>query len=103
MIVMGGYNNNQGWLNTVEKVSVSGEITDLPEWKLPRKIFDFCAVKMDNGKIMGLGGNEEPTNSKIFDSNIMDIFDPETKIWSQGPPMAKRRATHDCIVTEYKG
>ena len=57
MIIMGGYNNQQGWLNSVEKVSSSGEISELPDWKLPRKIFDHCAVQMDNGKIMVIGGN----------------------------------------------
>jgi len=104
MIIMGGYNNNQGWLDSVEKVAANGEISELADWKLPRKIFDFCAVNMDDGRIMILGGNIEPTrHNRIFDSTDMDIFDPLTKTWSQGPPMAKRRATHDCIVTEYNG
>ena len=38
-----------------------------------------------------------------FDSNDMDILDTVTNAWSKGPPMAKRRATHDCIVTDYNG
>ena len=48
-------------------------------------------------------GNEEPTNGRIFDSATVDILDPATNTWSQGPSMTKRRATHDCVVTEYQG
>ena len=33
----------------------------------------------------------------------MDILDTTTNTWSKGPSMAKRRATHDCIVTEFAG
>ena len=33
----------------------------------------------------------------------MDILDTKTNTWSKGPAMAKPRATHDCIVTEYNG
>ena len=50
-----------------------------------------------------LAGNEEPTNGRIFDSATVDILDPATNTWSQGPSMTKRRATHDCVVTEYQG
>ena len=70
MIIMGGYNNQQGWLNSVEKVSSSGEISELPDWKLPRKIFDLCAVQMDNGKIMVIGGNNLIYQSKAYVTNI---------------------------------
>jgi len=74
------------------------------DWTLPREIYDFCAVKTDNDKIMVIGGNEYPEKeARIFDSTTVDIFDPVTKMWSNGPAMSKRRATHDCIVTEYNG
>ena len=74
------------------------------DWTLPREIYDFCAVKTDDDKIMVIGGNEYPEKeARIFDSMTVDIFDPVTKMWSNGPAMSKRRATHDCIVTEYNG
>ena len=74
------------------------------DWTLPREIYDFCAVKTDDDKIMVIGGNEYPEKeARIFDSTTVDIFDPVTKMWSNGPAMSKRRATHDCIVTEYNG
>jgi len=100
MLVMGGYNQNQGWLDFVEKRNADGSFTNMPEWKLPRQIYDFCAVDMGNGKIMVLGGN---ILNGIFDSADMDILDTATNTWSSGPPMAKNRATHDCVVTEYAG
>jgi len=99
MIVMGGYNQNMGWLNAVEKRSSDGTWTEMEAWAMPRKIFDFCAVQMDDHRIMVLGGNIIGQ----FDSNDMDILDTTTNTWSKGPSMAKRRATHDCIVTEHNG
>ena len=94
---MGGYNQNQGWLDFVEKRNADGSFTNMPEWKLPRQIYDFCAVDMGNGKIMVLGGN---ILNGIFDSADMDILDTTTGTWSSGPPMAKNRATHDCVVNK---
>lgn len=99
MIVMGGYNQNIGWLNAVEKRSSDGTWTEMEAWAMPRMIFDFCAVQMDDHRIMVLGGNV----IGLFDSNDMDILDTTTNTWSKGPSMAKRRATHDCIVTEHNG
>ena len=55
MVVMGGYNQNQGWLNFVEKRNADGSFTEMTDWQMPRQIFDFCAVDMGNNKIMVLG------------------------------------------------
>ena len=55
MVVMGGYNNNQGWLSAVEKRGSDGEWSEMEGWALPRLIFDFCAVPMDDNRIMVLG------------------------------------------------
>ena len=55
MLVMGGYNQNIGWLNAVEKRSSDGSWTEMEPWTLPRMIFDFCAVQMDDTRIMVLG------------------------------------------------
>jgi len=99
MMVMGGYNQNMGWLNAVEKRSSDGTWTEMEPWAMPRMIFDFCAVQMDDHRIMVLGGNVIGQ----FDSNDMDILDTTTNTWSKGPSMAKRKATHDCIVTEVNG
>ena len=56
MVVLGGYNNNQGWLNAVEKKTANGwEL--MADWTMPRYIFDFCAVPMDDTRIMVLGEN----------------------------------------------
>ena len=55
MIVMGGYNQNMGWLNAVEKRSSDGTWTEMEPWAMPRMIFDFCAVQMDDHRIMVLG------------------------------------------------
>lgn len=99
MLVMGGYNQNIGWLNAVEKRSSDGSWTEMEPWTLPRMIFDFCAVQMDDTRIMVLGGNIIGQ----FDSDDMDILDTTTNTWTKGPSMAKRRATQDCIVTEHNG
>ena len=55
MIVLGGYNQNQGWLDAVELRQSDGHFVEMTDWKLPRKIFDFCAVQMDEDRIMVLG------------------------------------------------
>lgn len=51
MYIMGGYNTNQGWLNSIEKLN--GGL--MANWNMPRPIFDFCAVQMDDKRIMVLG------------------------------------------------
>jgi hypothetical protein len=55
MVVMGGYNQNQGWLKSVERKKTGGEFEEITGWALPRGIFDFCAVQMDEERIMVLG------------------------------------------------
>ncbi len=55
MVVLGGYNQNQGWLDAVEKRNGQGQWEEMEAWKMPRKIFDLCAVQMDQDKIMVLG------------------------------------------------
>jgi len=99
MIVMGGYNQNQGWLDAVERRQSDGQFVEMTDWKMPRKIFDFCAVQMDEDRIMLLGGNI----LGLFDSDDMDILDTKTNTWSKGPSMAKSRATHDCMLYEHNG
>lgn len=56
MMVLGGYNERQGWLDAVEKLT-SGGWQEMEPWKMPRKIFDFCAVQMDSTRIMVLGNH----------------------------------------------
>ena len=70
MLVMGGYNQNIGWLNAVEKRSSDGSWTEMEPWTLPRMIFDFCAVQMDENRIMVLG--------KAYNFCIFCIHIPKT-------------------------
>ncbi len=71
MVIMGGYNLNQGWLPFVYKRSSGNDKPELMrDWEMPRKIYDFCAVAMDDKRIMVLG-----KVSKILESNpVFQMF-----------------------------
>ena len=55
MVVMGGYNDFQGWLDSVDlKPTGQCEFQHKEEWKLPRGMYNFCAVSHEN-KIYTIG------------------------------------------------
>lgn len=56
MVILGGYNDRAGWLDEVERydpVSKTWEV--MTEWTLPRKLFNFCALPMDDTHIIIAG------------------------------------------------
>ena len=55
LVVMGGYNEMQGWLDSVDIKAKGGcEFSKKAEWKLPRGMYNFCAVS-HKGKIYTIG------------------------------------------------
>ena len=59
MVVMGGYNDFQGWLDSVDlKPKGQCEFKQKEEWKLPRGMYNFCAVTYEN-KIYTIGKLEQ--------------------------------------------
>ena len=55
LVVMGGYNEMQGWLDTVDIKATGGcEFARKDEWKLQRGMYNFCAVTHNN-KIYTIG------------------------------------------------
>ena len=45
LVVMGGYNDEQGWLDSVDIKAKGGcDFALKPEWKLARGMYNFCAV-----------------------------------------------------------
>lgn len=100
MVVMGGYNVNQGWLDSVEKKTMGQcSFTRMDQWKMPRKLFDHCALQIDSTHIMLIGGNQYGE----FEITNVDILDTTTGTWTAGPDLPVARDAHACVVTEHNG
>ncbi len=93
-----------GESTTSERGTLTGpvdlEIFDLAsnKWSLgpslPTQRIDFTASVL-NGKIYVIGGETEPDTagySESFPSSSVEIFDPSTNSWSEGPPMPTARS-----------
>ena len=55
MVMLGGYNDRDGWLGTVEKKTADGIWEEMESWELPRKMFNFCAATVDDTHIIIAG------------------------------------------------
>ena len=56
MVMLGGYNNGGGWLDSVEKKDAgTGNWVKMDAWDLPRGTFDLCAEQMDATHIIIAG------------------------------------------------
>ena len=60
MVVMGGYNEWNGWLSSVDVKPVGQEeFVERKEWEMKREMFNFCVVSYEN-KIYTIGKNPKP-------------------------------------------
>merc|ERR1712165_555563 len=102
LVVMGGYNDMQGWLDSVDVKAVGGcEFSSKTEWKLQRGMYNFCAVS-HAGKIYTIGG----TVHKLFENNDIanvDVLDTKTNTWSSAQDLPVGRESAACMVTEVGG
>ena len=107
MLVMGGYNDDDGWLDSVEAMIQDPNGADgcrfetRTDWKLPRGMYNFCAVS-DGDHIYTIGGQI----NNFFGNNDLDAFDildTKTGVWTEGPRLPKSREAASCIITELKG
>ncbi len=90
LYVVGGWSmvgadgrNDRGWLNTVYSIDLTAE---KPEWKAsPNAPFERRAISAagHNGKLYVIGGMQ----SKGGPTTRVDILDPATGIWSEGPAL----------------
>ncbi|XP_059097535.1 influenza virus NS1A-binding protein homolog [Tigriopus californicus] len=100
MVILGGYNDRNGWLDEVERydpVSKTWEV--MTDWTLPRKLFNLCALPMDDTHIIIAGGNEYDQAYR----DLVDILDITTGVWESAEPLPFGRAAHDCINYELEG
>ena len=59
MYVMGGYNDNAGWLDSVDyKPAGQCEFQPKQEWRMLRGMYNFCAVGHQN-KIYTIGTRQQ--------------------------------------------
>jgi len=102
LVVMGGYNDMQGWLDSVDIKAKGGcEFARKEEWKLKRGMYNFCAVS-HAGKIYTIGG----TIHKLFDNNDIknvDVLDTATNTWTAAEDLPVGRESAACMVTEVEG
>ncbi len=60
MVVVGGYNNNDGWLNAIEyKEPGTDTWTYDTRYDMPAGVFDHCAVSMDDNKVVVIGKHDD--------------------------------------------
>merc|ERR1712165_477116 len=90
LVVMGGYNDMQGWLDSVDIKAKGGcEFARKEEWKLRRGMYNFCAVS-HAGKIYTIGG----TVHEMFDNSDIknvDVLDMATNTWSAAADLPRSR------------
>jgi len=102
LVVMGGFNDMQGWLDSVDVKAVGGcEFSRKEEWKLMRGMYNFCAVTHAD-KIYTIGG----TIHELFDNNDIahvDVLDTKTNTWSSAEPLPLARESPACMVTTVGG
>jgi len=103
LVVMGGFNEMQGWLDSVDIKAKGGcEFSQKEEWKLPRGMYNFCAVSHKD-KIYTIGGT---IHASLFDNSDIanvDVLDTKTNTWSAADPLPIPRESPACMVTEVGG
>ena len=87
-VITGGYNKQNGSLNT-------GEFWQNSDWfplELPVKTHWHCSCFINQTFLILIGGkqNEVPISTKTH------LFDGQTEVWSDGPQLAFGRASHAC-------
>ena len=88
LVLVGGVvSGNHGSIAQVEMVSLT-ENKELPP--LPKKSHNHCVVKLDDTKILVIGGYTEKTY----------IFDFETEEWTPGHPLIYNLNKHACARIE---
>jgi hypothetical protein len=87
-VITGGYNKQNGSLNT-------GEFWQNSDWfplQLPVKTHWHCSCFVNQTFLILIGGkqNDVPISAKTH------LFDGKTEVWSDGPQLAFGRASHAC-------
>lgn len=93
VLIMGGYDATT--INSAEIYDVAAGTWTLlaSNMSVPRYIHQ--AVRLDNGKVLVIGGG---TNGSATPTNSVDIFDPATKTFSAAAPMSTARAYHNATL-----
>lgn len=97
-----GYNDFQGWLDSVDlKPKGQCEFQLKGEWKLPRGMYNFCAVSHEN-KIYTIGGSIHAFLENSDIANV-DVLDTLTNTWSSAKPLPQSRSSSGCAIYELNG
>jgi len=102
MYVMGGYNDNAGWLDSVDyKPAEQCEFQPKPEWRMLRGMYNFCAVGHQN-KIYTIGGSIYAFLENSDIANV-DILDTTTGNWTSAEPLPLSRSSTSCAIYNLNG
>jgi hypothetical protein len=100
MVVLGGYNDRNGWLDSVEKKTrATNDWLRMDDWKLPRKMFNFCAAAVDSTRIVVAGGNEY---GKPY-LDLVDVLDTVSNTWTSADPLTVGKASLGCLTVTHEG
>ena len=92
MVLIGGIDSGiSGRTDKVEMVSLT-ENKELPP--IPKKVAYHCVVKLEDTKIMVIGGYAQGSTAKT------QIYDFETEVWTPGHPLINARNGHACARIE---
>ena len=92
LFVIGGYNENEGTLSSVEVYSsVTNQFSFVSAMKIPRLFFGCCLV---NSRIYVTGGMSDfEIESSIGE---VEIYDVKYDIWMNGPKLPLAITAHSC-------
>ena len=92
LFVIGGYNENEGTLSSVEVYSsVTNQFSFVSAMKIPRLFFGCCLV---NSRIYVTGGMSDFEIESSIDE--VEIYDINYDIWMSGPKLPLAITAHSC-------
>ena len=95
LLLSGGYDGD----SVSDKMSLMDTISSTIKLKdMPKAISDHCIVKLDQSKILLIGGNDD--NGKRSETLIFNL---ENQQWSDGPRMRQKRRSHGCVKGNLNG
>merc|ERR1712209_307514 len=97
LLLSGGYGGYGG--SRLDQTSLMDTSSTLELKDMPIAISYHCMVKLDQSKIMFIGGRDDYPNAR---SKTL-LFDLENQQWSDGPRMRQRRNDLGCVKSNLEG